>query len=89
MDHSVYYEKDLNMVICHMGNNGKYKLVAERANDLNINIYNKDNQLLLSDNLNEKGSVNAITKSLLSGIIFFLSNISPSLIRVGIFLARQ
>jgi hypothetical protein len=46
--------EDKNMVFCEIGNSGKYRLVMEDANNLDINVFNADDQLLLTDNIRSR-----------------------------------
>ena len=60
VDHKVYFKENKNMVFCEMGNTGKYRFVMEDVKDLDIDVFNEDNQLLLSDNIGTRESVNKL-----------------------------
>jgi hypothetical protein len=60
VDHEVYFKESKNMVFCEMGNTGKYRLVMEDAKDLDINVFNEDHQLLLSENISSRESINKL-----------------------------
>lgn len=53
-DHEVFFSENSNLVFCEIGNTGKYRLVMEDAKNLDINVYNADDQLLLSDNIRSR-----------------------------------
>ena len=57
-NHEVFFNENNNLVFCELGNTGKYRLVMENANDLDINVFNKDDQLLLSNNIRSREFVN-------------------------------
>ena len=70
-EQTVYYDQKNKIVLIKMGNTRKYKLVVEDNDvNLNIDIFNKDNELLLSDEIHKSGSINKtydISKILESG----------------------
>lgn len=57
-NHEVFFHENNNLVFCKLGNTGKYRLVMEDANDLDINVFNAEDQLLLSNNIRSKDHVN-------------------------------
>ena len=59
-NHEVYFKDNKNLVLCEMGNTDKYRLVMDDVEDLDVNVFNQDSQLLLSDNINSRESVNRL-----------------------------
>ena len=60
IDHSVFYDKEHKLVICQMGTDGKFKLVVDNPNDININIFDEDQQLLERDEFSSSRQVTKV-----------------------------
>lgn len=55
----IYYDSDMNLTLCQIGNTGKYKFVMDKPSDeISIDIYNDKDQLLLNDNIKGSSTIN-------------------------------
>jgi hypothetical protein len=60
VNHTIYYDEEMELAICQIGETGKYRLVAEElSNDISVDVFNSDSQLMISKQFN-KGSVSEV-----------------------------
>jgi hypothetical protein len=60
IDQSVFYDKENGVAICQMGNTGKYKLVLNNPDHINVSLFDKDSQLVETDNFNSKKEITKV-----------------------------
>ena len=59
-ENEVFFEGNKNLVFCEIGNTGKFRLVMESVDDLNIEVFNDEDRLLFSDNIRSRKAVNKL-----------------------------